>query len=632
MTDSKNSVKLISEYTPDEIRRYALRWFDKNSDKNPTFPFISNMLMRIGAAREMRIDAPAAVTITKHNEKKGRVSLHVSPKRLGEISPESGIEIAPWVLGHEMAHVVHHHLHTGLEDLDGFVSSDIRNNKILTTAQECVCNDMFESCGLEHPVINGENPLVMGVKTPGLMQNSYPMDTYDVYSIIANEYEDWKEQQEQNQDYNSDSNDTNSEPNEYGSGSSSSESNESGSGSSSSSSESSDNSDSSDSSDSNSESNESGSDSESNSDKSDSSESNDSSESDDGNSGNNSGNGSSGAMGDMSIYDESDDQEGEDGDGNCSGGKYYVVDENGNIIDSDDISDEIHQQISDGLLGSKAFEEIEEILKKENEKMEEDISDSQDEEIKLPESGSQSSSNYQIDYNNEKDYVIKVPIDREILDSYNWGEMLSNINPIFAQMNSDFSRSFTIRNDWSKKSRRFSSITRAGGANMPDKKFPTGDMVYSMDIDIYLDISGSMGMKDVTTAAMCYYMISQIVGDQKANFYTFSSDAEKAEIEIENDMITITSKIQSWGTSFHAIHDCVLKNSQSGEKINPLKKIVVISDMYASVDKRMAEDNRGIYKYIVISNGNYEYNKYNHENFSREYGEENIIEIYDYER
>ena len=157
MTDSKNSVKLISEYTPDEIRRYALRWFDKNSDKNPTFPFISNMLMRIGAAREMRIDAPAAVTITKHNEKKGRVSLHVSPKRLGEISPESGIEIAPWVLGHEMAHVVHHHLHTGLEDLDGFVSSDIRNNKILTTAQECVCNDMFESCGLEQPVINGEN-------------------------------------------------------------------------------------------------------------------------------------------------------------------------------------------------------------------------------------------------------------------------------------------------------------------------------------------------------------------------------------------------------------------------------------------------------------------------------------------
>lgn len=642
--------KYINEYAPDEIRRYALRWFDQNAKKNPLFGYMSNMLMRIGRATEMNIEAPAAVTIFKNDSDVRRVRLHVSPQRMHDMSPEAGIEISPWVLGHEMSHVIHDHLRQDAEVVADITGSEIQNEKILTTAQECICNDIFENIeGVDEPLdSDGKNPLIMGRKTPGLESNSYPMDTYEVYSIIANEYKDYQENKDSSGDGDeqNDSSDTSENSDGASSESGSSESKSSGSSSSGSGTPSGESSGGSPSnSEDGSEESEGGEGSSSGSnnsddeseDDSDSSGDSSSDKEDDSESGDSQGAGDE-KLGDMSYYDEQDG----DQDSNCSHGG-VLVDEDGNPIEisPDELAD-MMDSAKDDLIPAHEFQELEDMLNKpynggEKDRYSEKSSDTDnlpEKEHKRNKSGSHS-TNYQSEVVDDGVSVVKVPISRDIVEGYNWSKMLGMINPVLANVNTSFSNMFQQKQNWSKPNKRFANVTRSGGGTMPEKRVQNGDMVYSMDIDIYLDVSGSMGQDDVTMAALCYYMISQVVGEQHGRIHAFASNSTLADIEIDESAEEIVIKYRNvgWGNDPYTMHTSVLKETfgeewDSDAVLPTNKNVIIISDGYYAIDSRIVDFNKNNYKWLLIQNDDFYDNSrlvQEAEVFKKTYGEKNVI-------
>lgn len=676
MTDSTASKKLIGEYTPDEIRRSALQWFDLNSDQNLIFPYITKMLMRIGVAKELNIDAPAAVTIYNSEKNTPRIRLHVSPSKMQEMSPNSGIEIAPWCLGHEMAHIIYDHLKFKAEDVP-FIAGDESlavNDKIFLHATECACNDIFESIGLEAPVDkNGENPLIMGSKTPGLMRNSYPLDTIDIYSEIADNYEKWKEEKEKenSQKQNSDGQNSSGDSSDSSkSQSSSSDNSDSSTGSSSSGSSGDSQSDGSNGSGDSSNSEDDGSNGSDDSQSDDSSGSSspddsDDSQSDDSNSSGDSqsddsgeedgkdNSGKSGAdskYGDMSIFNQDE----ENGYKYCQGTVF--VDENGNPINPDDVKksngstkvydfnqDAINEAL-DSILSGGEKEDIQDILNGDvkvnnGEDEEKPQSNSLPQQMDGQRNQSQTVDNTFDRYDSYSRNSITIPIDDDIIRGYDWSSLMTKINPVFATASFDFGNNFALKHDWSRHNPRLSNVCRKSGSIIPDRNAITGDMVYSLDSSIYLDLSPSMGSREIMLSAMCYYILSQVVGEKKVKFYTFSSSCVESDVEITHDSVIIHNPVSCCGTSFHSIVEKSVQE-EIGNRAREMdiglleeyslktnKLILVVSDMYAQSPTSMTKTNLGKYKFIGVN----DYDEYQKDNFNFSYGENNMIYLSDYE-
>lgn len=593
-TINKNNVKPIGDYSPDEIRRYALRWFDTHHYENPVYPFITKMLMRVGVAKEMNINAPAAVTIYHSDKGTPRVRLHISPSKLQELSPQSGVEIAPWCIGHEMAHIVHDHLKYKAKDIPQILNeSDIVvNDTILTYAQECVCSDMFESLGLTPPLNDkGKNPLIMGQTTPGLGFNTFPLDTFNLYKIISTKYKEWKNKQ--NQEGNHSLDEDNSQDNT--------------------------------SRDSNS----------SHSSKDDSNSSHSSNTIND--------------LNDMSIYDY-------DAKGHCHG--VIFVDSEGNPIDGDaqdnsgsqsdqgeqDIPDNIKDAIKnalDAIIKDSEKQEFNNTIGRPSSNGKDDSNDNknrqeEDDSLEQDSIPAVSSSNVDSSFRpnartSKKERVVH--IDEDIVSSYDWQGIVSDIVPPILASNGDYGESFNTKHDWSRQNMRMASIYRHTGSVSPAKRLVQGNREQSVDVSIFLDLSGSMGKREVNLATLCYYALSHIFGVRSVDFHTFSSSCAETDVRVENESIIMNNPAPSSGTSFYSIVDmCVSKlgidpRLMPSEEVNETKLphnnlYIVISDMYAEENYSMTHTNKGLFKFIDIQ-GNKEGNEV--------YGEENVFYLDDYE-
>lgn len=163
----------IMNKNAETYRLGALSFFDQ-LDKDYAYD-VAMGISNLGYANEPESDDIIACVTLRVDEPISKFKLHINSTKFQEFTGEQ----AAGVVWHELNHILHKHLQMS-HNSDTLGMS---NKKILTMAQEIVCNDTVLYHNVELPHMD---TIIHGEKYLG--RNTYPLNTKDVYDELMKAY------------------------------------------------------------------------------------------------------------------------------------------------------------------------------------------------------------------------------------------------------------------------------------------------------------------------------------------------------------------------------------------------------------------------------------------------------------
>ena len=163
---------MVLRKNAESYRLGAMNFYD-NASEDYAYD-VSMGIVNLGVAHDCS-DEIAKVQINLGDDIRS-FQLYINPDKFKNFDEEE----RAGVVWHELNHIIHKHLGMSVNDK----SLKMDNQKLLTMAQEIVCNDTVLYHGVKLPCMDG---IIYGDKY--LNQNTYPHTTKEVYDMLVDESE-----------------------------------------------------------------------------------------------------------------------------------------------------------------------------------------------------------------------------------------------------------------------------------------------------------------------------------------------------------------------------------------------------------------------------------------------------------
>ena len=171
-TDVRKEQNIVLRKNAESYRLGAKNYYD-NASEDYAYD-VSMGIVNLGVAHDCS-DEIAKVQINLGDDIRS-FQLYINPDKFKNFDKEE----RAGVVWHELNHIIHKHLGMSVNDK----SLKMDNQKLLTMAQEIVCNDTVLYHGVKLPCMDG---IIYGDKY--LNQNTYPHTTKEVYDMLVDESE-----------------------------------------------------------------------------------------------------------------------------------------------------------------------------------------------------------------------------------------------------------------------------------------------------------------------------------------------------------------------------------------------------------------------------------------------------------
>lgn len=180
---------MLNNRAAEKYRVKAMQFFDNKYDPHGVFEDVATGIVNMGNATSTR-HAIAMVAIKKDADT-ATFKLYIDEEKFKDFTPEE----RAGVVWHELNHVLNEHLKEASER----EKLGMPSMKILTMAQEIICNDTVLYHGVKLPLMNPDDKnvgIIYGEKFVG--KNCFGMTTKEVYDLLVEQGEDENDQDDHN--------------------------------------------------------------------------------------------------------------------------------------------------------------------------------------------------------------------------------------------------------------------------------------------------------------------------------------------------------------------------------------------------------------------------------------------------